>query len=133
MTEYLTTDDVIDLQIRAMYETNEEPQGLRDRGLLESAVMRPQFLAHYQGADLFEQAAALGNGISRSQPFVEGNKRAGYAAMIFFLDLNGWEVIGEPVELAAALLRAAQPGADPAEGEAMLATWLREHAVPAPA
>ncbi len=131
MTEYLTTDDVIDLQIRAMHETNEEPQGLRDRGLLESAVMRPQFLAHYQEADLFEQAAALGNGISRSQPFVEGNKRAGYAAVVFFLDLNGYEVTGEPLEFAAALLGAAQPGVNPAEGEAALAAWLREHTAPA--
>jgi hypothetical protein len=46
VTEYLSTDDVIDLYVIAVRATGDEPQGLRDRGPLESAVMRPQFLAH---------------------------------------------------------------------------------------
>lgn len=132
MTEYLSTDDVVELHPRAMHETGDVSQGLRDRGLLESAVMRPQFLAHYQGADLFEQAAVLGSGISRSQPFVDGNKRAGYTAIIFFLDLNGYRLAAPPLELARVLLATSQPGLDIEHAERELADWLRTHTEPMP-
>jgi death-on-curing protein len=131
VTEYLTTDDVIDLYIVAVRATGDEPQGLRDRGLLESAVMRPQFLAHYQGADLFEQAAALAHGISRSQAFVDGNKRAALQAVSIFVRLNGYRLPADRLAFARLLLEVTAPEIASADGEARLAAWLREHTAPA--
>jgi death on curing protein len=127
---YLDTDEVISIALQAIISTGESPQGLRDRGLLESAVMRPRFLAHYLDADLHLQAAALGLGISRSQPFVDGNKRAGYAAMRVFLLVNGWVLTGEPLDLAQVLEAQAEPGTDPDEADQHLAAWLRAHTSP---
>ena len=132
MTAYLTTDDVIDIYIYAIRATGNEPQGLRDRGLLESAVMRPQFLAHYQDADLFEQAAALAHGISRSQAFVDGNKRAGLQAVSIFLRMNGYRLPPDRLAFARLLLAATAPEMSSQDGEAMLAAWLRAHAVLTP-
>jgi death-on-curing protein len=131
-TRYLTVDEAISVAIQAMVSTGEVPQGLRDRGLLESAVMRPQFLAHYLGADLFLQAAALGLGISHSQSFVVGKKRAGAACLVLFLRANGRTVTARSPELAVELLRLAEDrDVDPDEADAQLAVWLRAHTAPA--
>ena len=62
---YLDTEEVVSIALQAIISTGERPQGLRDRGLLESAVMRPRFLAHYLDADLHLQAAATS---SRTKP-----------------------------------------------------------------
>src|SRR5690349_2042750 len=107
MTEYLSTDDVIDLYILAVRATGDDPQGLRDRGLLESAVMRPQFLAHYGDADLFLQAAVLAHGISQSQAFVDGNKRAALQAATIFLRLNGYQLPDDRMPFARLILAVA--------------------------
>jgi death-on-curing protein len=128
---HLDTEEVISIALQAIMSTGERPQGLRDRGLLESAVMRPRFLAHYLDADLHLQAAALGLGISRSQPFVDGNKRAGYAAMRVFLLIDGWMLTGAPLDLAHELESQAEPGTDPDEADRHLAEWLRAHTTPA--
>src|SRR5207237_7521687 len=58
--------------------------------LLESAVMRPQMAAYYEGADLVRQAALLAVGISQSQAYLDGNKRTAFAAVDVFLRLNGF-------------------------------------------
>lgn len=131
MVEYLSTDDVIDLYLIAVRATGDEPQGLRDRGLLESAVMRPQFLAHYGEADLFEQAAALAHGLSRSQAFVDGNKRAGLQAVTIFLRMNGYRLPDDRMPFARLLLAVAEPDIATTEAERQLAEWLREHTRPA--
>jgi death-on-curing protein len=129
---YLTVDEAIGVALRAMIATSEVPQGLRDRGLLESAVMRPQFLAHYLAADLFLQASALGLGISRSQALVDGNKRAGAACLVLFLQLNGYVVTAKPPALAIEMLRLAEDRSiDADEADRQFAEWLREHTTPA--
>lgn len=127
---YLDTEEVISIALQIIISTGDRPQGMRDRGLLESAVMRPRFLAHYLEADLYLQAAALGLGISRSQPFVDGNKRAGYAAMRVFLLLNGVALTADPLDLARELEALAEPGTDSDEADQHLAEWLREHTTP---
>jgi death on curing protein len=128
---YLSTADVIDLYIVAVRATGDEPQRLRDRGLLESAVMRPQFLAHYGGADLFEQAAALTHGISRSQALIDGNKRAALQAASVFLRINGFRLPPDRMPFARLILEVAEPDIEPSLAEAMLATRLRAHTAPA--
>jgi death on curing protein len=130
VVRYLSTDDVIELAEVTVRLQGDQPQGLRDRGLLESAVMRAQFLAHYAGVDLIEQAAALATGISRSQAFVDGNKRAAYVATLVFLHRNGYELVGDRLAFAIALTSQADPSLSAEEADRNLAAWLREHTRP---
>src|ERR1051326_6019571 len=64
------------------------PEEIRDLGLLESALARPQNKFAYGETDLAALAAAYGFGIARNHPFVDGNKRTALAALIVFLNLN---------------------------------------------
>jgi len=73
---------------------------LRNRGGLEGALARPQAYAHYETADLAQQASALAHGIAESQTFVDGNKRLALVAMLTFLEVNGFTVDASDVELA---------------------------------
>lgn len=68
--------------------------GLRDRGLLESAVYRPQasFGGHDLYPDLFSKAAALGFSLIKNHPFVDGNKRVGFESMRLLLRLNSYDI-----------------------------------------
>jgi death-on-curing family protein len=129
VTEYLTTDDVVDLYDYAMHASNDLGGGLRDRPKLEAAVMRPQYHAFYQDADLFEQAAVLACGISQSRAFVDGNKRIAQTSAAFFLAINGFGVT-DPLEMARLVLSAAQPGTAQDQAERALAEWLRAHVRP---
>ncbi len=82
--------------------------GVRAIGLLESAVARPQHLAAYKrNLTVPALAAAYGWGLLRNHPFVDGNKRVALAAMVIFLDLNGWELTCSQAEETAMVLRAA--------------------------
>jgi len=82
--------------------------GVRAAGLLESAVARPQHLAAYKRKPSVPAlAAAYGWGLLRNHPFVDGNKRTALAAMVVFLDLNGWELTCSQAEETVMVLRAA--------------------------
>jgi death-on-curing protein len=82
--------------------------GLRDDGLLESAVARPQNLVAYgQKISVPSLSAAYAWGLLRNHPFVDGNKRTALAAMVVFLELNGWELGCSEAEETAMVLRAA--------------------------
>ncbi len=90
MTRYLTPQQVLFIHARLIVTTGGE-HGVRDVGLLASAVARPQ--ATFDGADLypdlFEKAAALMDSLTRNHPFVDGNKRTAIAAAALFLLQNG--------------------------------------------
>ncbi len=66
--------------------------GLRDEGLLDSALNRPQNLFHYGNPSLFELAAEYALGIVKNHPFLDGNKRAGFMAAYVFLGANGQDL-----------------------------------------
>lgn len=66
--------------------------GIRDIGLLESALARPQNLAAYGKPDLAAMAAAYAFGIARNHPFLDGNKRTSYVVTLVFLRLNGMDI-----------------------------------------
>jgi death on curing protein len=66
--------------------------GIRDEGLLDSALHRPLQAFHYETPKIFELAAEYADGIVRNHPFCDGNKRAGFMAAYIFLGANGWEV-----------------------------------------
>lgn len=97
--------------------------GLRDEDLLESALARPRNLWHYGSEpDIFSLAGAYGFGVIRNHPFVDGNKRTGFACAGVFLLSNGWELRAEEPE-AVLVIRDVAAGE---LGEAELVAWLRD-------
>jgi len=101
--------------------------GLRDRGLLESALERPRNRFHYEtDADLASLAAAYGFGTAKNHPFVDGNKRVAFQAMYLFLGLNGFRIDASEEEVVAIILSLAAGDLH----EPSLATWLRDHLNP---
>jgi len=99
------------------------PEGIRDRGLLESAVARPKNRWAYEGSDLPTLAAAYAFGIARNHPFVDGNKRAGFAAMMVFLRFNG-VAFAPPAGEATAMMLDLAAGAVAEEG---LTRWIADN------
>ncbi len=100
--------------------------GVRDEGLFESAVMRPQNLAAYEQPDVFELAAAYAIGLAKNHPFVDGNKRTAYVAMELFLWLNGLELLATDADCVITMLGVAAGEIKEAE----LADWLRQQTEP---
>jgi death on curing protein len=78
--------------------------GLRDDGMLESALDRPRNRWAYQKAELAELAATYAFGIARNHPFVDGNKRTALLALYTFLGVNGFEFVVSEAEAAAIIL-----------------------------
>ncbi|MSQ89267.1 MAG: type II toxin-antitoxin system death-on-curing family toxin [Betaproteobacteria bacterium] len=78
--------------------------GLRDRGLLESALARPQNSAAYGEPTVFELATAYAFGIAKNHPFVDGNKRVALVTSVTFLELNGWRFVANEADSAIAFL-----------------------------
>ena len=100
--------------------------GVRDPGLLDSALHRAPNRSHYeQTVDLLLLAATCCVGIARNHPFLDGNKRAAFQVMYVFLGLNGLRVVAEEVEVVDTMLRVATGEAD----ERALAQWLEAHIV----
>ena len=100
--------------------------GTKDMGLFESAIARPQQLAHYGEPDAFELSAAYAVGISRNHPFIDGNKRTAFVAAELFLALNGIEMNADDGACVMTMLAVAAGQMD----EATFARWLREHSAP---
>jgi death-on-curing protein len=100
--------------------------GIRDLGLLESALGRPQNKFAYGETDLAALAAAYGFGIARNHPFVDGNKRTALASMIVFLNLNEL-ALAAPQEAATAIVLSLAAGEIT---EDILARWIADHLRP---
>jgi len=97
------------------------PAGLRDAGLLDSALARARNAWAYGEEDLCMLAALYAGGIMQNHPFVDGNKRAGFLAAYVFLDVNGLELNAPEVEVVTRCLALAAGEI----GEAEFAEWLR--------
>ena len=97
--------------------------GVRDPGLLASAMARPQNLATYGAPDAAALAAAYAYGIARNHPFVDGNKRTAAVVSETFLALNGHRLAASDAEVVVAFVALA--AGDLAEDE--LADWFRQH------
>jgi death-on-curing protein len=104
--------------------------GLRDDGLLESALARPQQLHAYgdPAPDLADLAASLAFGLARNHPFVDGNKRTAHVAYRTFLALNGAELVATDEEKYVAMLSLAEGRL----AEREFAAWLRKRLQLAP-
>ena len=100
--------------------------GIRDEGLLESALMRPENQAAYGSPDVFDCAAAYAFGLAKNHPFVDGNKRAAFLACGLFLRLNGQRLRATQAEATLSMLALA--AGQLSENE--FADWLRNHTAP---
>ncbi len=100
--------------------------GLRDEGLLLSALARPQNIyACEPDADLFRLAASYCHGIVKNHPFIDGNKRTGTLAAVAFLALNDVQLVFEEPEIVVMIVGLASSEVN----EVDLADWLRRSAV----
>ena len=97
--------------------------GVRDLGLFESALARPQNQAAYGNPDAADLAAAYGVGLAKNHPFVDGNKRVAFLAVGMFLALNGRRLVATQAEATLTMLAVASGTLD----EAAFAVWLRSH------
>ena len=99
------------------------PDGIRDQGMLESALGRPINKFAYGETDLATLAAAYGFGIARNHPFIDGNKRAAFGAIIVFLGLNDIDFLVPP-ESATAMILSLAAGEVNEDG---LTRWIRDN------
>lgn len=97
--------------------------GLRDEGLLESALARPVHLVAYGAPDVADLAAAYGLGLAKNHAVVDGNKRAAFLAVGLFLMVNGHRLRASQVEATLTMLEVAAGHLN----EADFAQWIREH------
>ena len=102
--------------------------GIRDQGMLESALSRPVNKWEYERADIVDLAAAYAFGIARNHPFVDGNKRVAFLAMGAFLRLNGLRFAPSQEAATAAMLALAAGEID----EAGIARWIIDNVPTAP-
>jgi death on curing protein len=102
--------------------------GLRDAGLLESAMSRPQLKSQYGEDNLAGLAGAYAYGLARNHPFLDGNKRTAYVAMETFLGLNGFGFFASDEDATLTFLRLA--AGDISEDD--LAEWIARHVGPYP-
>jgi death on curing protein len=100
--------------------------GVRDLGLLESAMARPQNLHAYGEGDVAALAAAYAFGIIRNHPFVDGNKRTAFLTAALFLELNGFRFVASEADVIVRTLALAASEINEAE----FASWLRENVQP---
>ncbi|MCA9976669.1 MAG: type II toxin-antitoxin system death-on-curing family toxin [Anaerolineales bacterium] len=125
MTVYLTPQQVLFIHAR-LIETTGGSHGLRDLGLLQSAVARPQ--ATFDGADLYpdlwHKAAALMESLAQNYPFLDGNKRTAITATAMFLRQNGYvlQTTNEDLEMFVMRVVEKRPFLP------IIAAWLQENA-----
>ena len=101
--------------------------GVRDEGLLDSAIARPRNRWQYEpDSDLATLAAAYGYGLIKNHPFIDGNKRIGFIIADIFLILNGLEVEAPEPQVVDIILGVADGSLD----ETGFATWIRSVSVP---
>lgn len=120
--EWLLKEDVLRAHAREL-EIFGGASGVRDDGALESALGRPLNKWQYEQVELPELAAAYAYGIVSNHPFVDGNKRAGFVAMVGFLLLNKISFAPNPLEAAAIILVVAAGQVS----EGGLARWIRDN------
>ena len=123
--EWLDIDIVLDFHAEQLALFG-GADGIRDRGLLESALARPLNKFAYGETRIATLAAAYGFGIARNHPFIDGNKRTAVASVIVFLGLNGLDLEASPEALTAVMLSLA---ADEITEE-IFAQWIADHCSP---
>jgi death on curing protein len=117
---YLTVGEVLQIH-HQLIENYGGIRGVRDKGLLESAVFRPQ-IGYYN--QIAEEAAALMESLANNHPFLDGNKRVAFAAAHTFLLINGYDLEVDPIAASDFVIRSL------ARGEfrfAPILKWINDH------
>jgi len=119
---WLDVDEIIDMHTEqlAMFGG---PEGIRDRGALESAIARPVNKWHYGETDMASLAAAYAFGLARNHPFVDGNKRTAFHALMVFPRVNGVRFAPDPAHATEIILSLAAGEVS----EESLARWIRDN------
>ena len=125
MTAYLTLDEAIYIHGELIRVFGGAP-GVRDKGLVESALLRPQ-TGYY--ADLIEETAALWESLAMNHGFIDGNKRVAYACVELFLGLNELRLVAENDDIIAFIYRHLEAKTFT---KTVLDAWLRTHTAPRP-
>lgn len=122
--KYLTTDQVVRLH-KVLIETSGGSSGIRDEGMLDSAVKLPLQTFDYceRFPSILDKATRLAYGLIKNHPFVDGNKRIATHAMLIFLSLNGMMLSYEDEELIDIILKVASSQAN----ERDLYNWIDSH------
>ncbi|OEO32343.1 death-on-curing protein [Devosia insulae DS-56] len=123
MTLYITLDEALRIHELLIKEFG-GAVGVRDMGLIESALLRPQ-TGYY--ADLIEEAAALWESLAMNHGFVDGNKRVAYACLEMFLQLRGADISATNDELETFIYSNLEAGTFRKD---VLENWLNKHVVP---
>ena len=118
---WLDVDEVIDMHAEQLAIFG-GPEGVRDHGLLESAILRPINQWHYGQTDMAALAAAYAFGLARNHAFMDGNKRIAFMAMMVFLHKNGVAFEPEPAHATAIILSLAASEVS----EESLTRWIRD-------
>jgi death-on-curing protein len=121
---YLTIREVL-LIHEALIEAYGGSKGVRDQGLIEAALLRPQ-TGYY--SDLIEEAAAVWESLAMNHGFIDGNKRIAFAVMDIFLDLNGLEVVATQEDTESFIYQHLEAGTFIKDN---LDAWLRANTRPA--
>lgn len=119
MVTYLSLEDVLYIhneQIRLFGGAT----GVRDHGLIESALLRPQ-TGYYDG--IVEQTAALWESLAMNRGFIDGNKRVAFASVDIFLELNGFELMADPEDVILFIYRYLEANSFTKE---VLHSWLKD-------
>ena len=124
VVKYLSSEQILAIH-EALIKRYGGSGGIRDRGLLESAVFRPQTTVFGEEAypALFEKCAVLGYSIIQNHPFLDGNKRTGFAAMHLMLLINGYDLASTSEEE----IGMTEDVASGKTHEAKIAKWLKQH------
>jgi death on curing protein len=118
---------IVDIVQHDLIITHGGLPGLRDEGLLESALARPrQVWSYAEETDVPTLAAAYGFALTRNHPYNDGNKRIAFVVMALFAELNGFELDAPEEEVIEMMLRLAAGETD----EGVLTDWLRERVTP---
>ena len=125
MTRWVWLDPTVVIAIHeAQIAEHGGSAGMRDAGLLESALARPRNLVAYGAPDHADLAAAYGYGIARNHPFVDGNKRSAFVSVELFLALNKLRLVADDSDCVMTMLAVAAGDID----ETKFAAWIRGHA-----
>ena len=117
--EWVLRDTVLLLHEQSLAEHGGSP-GIRDPGLLESALGKPQNLFGYGNPAIFDLAASYAFGLVKNHPFLDGNKRTGFVVSVLFLELNGYHLTATEADAAIRTLALAAGEMT----EAAYAAWL---------
>jgi death on curing protein len=119
---WLQRETILALQERLFAEFG-GASGIRDENLFESALARPLNRFAYGKPTIFQLAAAYAFGLVRNEPFIDGNKRIGFASAVLFLELNGYRFVASEADATVQTLALAASDLN----EEQFANWLKQN------